>query len=68
MWPFKPRTSQVPDDIGEAQELRRVATAQLAAVEKRTNTVNQIGQFLAERREQNHFGEAIQITFTRRAS
>lgn len=68
MWPFKPRTSQVPDDISEAQELRRVATAQLAAVEKRTNTVNQIGQFLAERREQNHFGEAIQITFTRRAS
>lgn len=68
MWPFKHRPSQVPDDIGEARELRRVATAQLAAVEKRTNTVNQIGQFLAERREQNHFGEAIQITFTRRAS
>lgn len=68
MWPFKPRPSQVPDDIGEAQQLRQNATDQLAAVQKRTNTVNQIGKFLAERREQNHFGDSIQITFTRRAS
>lgn len=68
MWPFKPRTSQVPNDVHEAQALRKTATAQLAAIERRTPTVNQLGQYLAERREQNHFGESIQITFTRRAS
>lgn len=68
MWPFKARPSQVPNDVLEAQELRKTATDQLAAVQRRTNTVNQIGQYLAERREQNHFGESIQITFTRRAS
>lgn len=69
MWPFKPRTSQVPDDVHEAHALRETSTAQLAAVERRTKTVDQLGKFLAERREQNHFGDAIQITFTpRRAS
>jgi len=66
MWPFKKRESQVPDDVGQAQERGAHAEAAMAEVERRTGAVVQMGSYLADRRQQNHFGESIQITFTPR--
>lgn len=66
MWPFKKRPSSVADDLHEAKRLREISTAQLAAVERRDDAVTQLGDYLSTRRQQNHFGESIQITFTRR--
>lgn len=68
MWPFKTTGATVPDDVGEAQSSRNDADAQIARAEGRAPLVSQLAEFLAERRRQNHFGESIQITFTRRST
>lgn len=67
MWPFKRRPTDVPDDLHEAKALREISTQQLQQVQQRGPQVAQMAAFLAERRRANHFGESIQITFTRRA-
>jgi hypothetical protein len=68
MWPFKKPTVHVPDDVPEAQEMRSQAQKQLRAVTRRGPDVSQLVDYLAERRAQNHFGESITISFTRRTS
>lgn len=66
-WPFSKPTTSVPDDVGEAQQLRREIEAQSEHVAGRAPTIARLTDYLAERRRLNHFGESIQITFTRRA-
>ena len=67
MWLFRKRPSPViPDDVATARASLRAADAQLRAMERRDQSIHQLGAFLAARREQNHFGESLMITFTRR--
>lgn len=56
----------IPDDIGEAQSMRARANADHREVENQGAAVTRLTRYLAERRELNHFGESIQITYTRR--
>lgn len=67
MWPFqkKPPTT-VPDDVAEAQQLRTEATEQHRELQEQGREVSRLTSKLVERRALNHFGESIQITFTRR--
>lgn len=65
MWRSK-RHSTVPDDVSEARAQRVEATAALNAVQGRAPAVSTLTARLIERRAQNHFGDALQITFTPR--
>lgn len=56
----------VPDDIGEARAMRQEATAEHRRTLLRGFDVSQLSAELAARRELNHFGDSIAITFTRR--
>lgn len=67
MWPRKRKTVIVPDDTGQAQEYREEARRELAELRAQSAEVDSITRKLQRRREQNHFGRDIQITFTRRA-
>jgi len=68
MWNSKPKTESItiPDDIHEAQTMRAKATADLREVENQGPAIARLTSYLSERRQLNHFGESIQITFTRR--
>jgi hypothetical protein len=67
-WPFTKPTTSVPDDVGEAQQMRREIEAQAEHVVNRAPTVARLTGYLAERRRLNHFGDSIQISFTRRTA
>ena len=67
MWGTK-RTTPIQDDIGEAQKIRKEATRDLAKVIRQAPYVSRLTASLIERREQNHFGEQIQITFAPRGT
>jgi hypothetical protein len=66
MWPFKNHASVVPDDVDESRRQRACTEEQLRTVNARAPRVAAMTAYLAERREQNHFGESIQITFVPR--
>ncbi|KQT75413.1 DUF7620 family protein [Microbacterium sp. Leaf436] len=67
MWPFKKKPPTViPDDVAEAQEMRTAATEQHRELKVQGQEVSRLTSKLVERRALNHFGESIQITFTRR--
>lgn len=68
MWGRKPKTEpiEIPDDVGQARELRANATAEHREVQSQTPAIDRLTGYLNERRALNHFGESIQITFTRR--
>lgn len=53
-----------PDPQAVAQLAQ--SEAQLEHARSRSNEVNDLAQYLATRREQNHFGDAIDISFTPR--
>lgn len=58
----------VPDDIGEAREVRAQASEAHKNTLLRGFDVSQLTAELAARRQLNHFGEDIAITFTRRTA
>lgn len=68
MWNKKPRTEsiEIPDDIHEAVSMRVRASEDLREVESQGPAITRLATYLSERRQMNHFGESIQITFTRR--
>lgn len=53
----------------DAQAVAQLAKseAQLEDARSRTTAINDLTAYLAERREQNHFGDAIDISFTPRS-
>jgi hypothetical protein len=67
LWPWKKRPAgTVPDDIDEARELREAATEEHREMVQQGHAVSRLTTALVERRALNHFGDAIEITFTRR--
>lgn len=68
MWFSKRRTPQHPEDIAEARQARQLAEHQLHTISGRGPEISEISAYLAKRRAQNHFGDSIQITFTRRTT
>lgn len=68
MWNRKPKTEsiEIPDDIGEAKSMRARAANDQRELESQAPAVTRLTTYLSERRQLNHFGESIQITFTRR--
>lgn len=70
MWTRKnsPPTEPVaiPDDIAEAQTMRARAQRDHHEIESQGPAVTRLTRYLSARRELNHFGESIQITYTRR--
>lgn len=68
MWSRKPKTEPVsiPDDILEAQSMRAKAGREQAELEDQAPSITRLTTYLSERRALNHFGESIEITFTRR--
>lgn len=68
MWGRKPKTEpiEIPDDVTEARVLREQATADHQAATSQAPAIERLTGYLNERRALNHFGESIQITFTRR--
>ncbi len=69
MW-RKPKTEpiEIPDDLSEARRLREQATAEHREVASQAPAINRLVGYLTERRALNHFGDSIQITFTRRGN
>ncbi len=65
MWLWSRKTA-VPDDVDEAIAHREEAQSELEELRTQGNRVNQLTSKLAERRALNHFGDSIQISFTRR--
>lgn len=64
---WKPRpVDPARDDVAEARELRAEAVNQHRQALVRRFAVAGLASSLVERRALNHFGDAIQITFTRR--
>jgi hypothetical protein len=59
---------QVPDDIHEARAMLAEASDQHKRTLIAGFSISQLTSELAARRELNHFGESIQITFTRRTA
>lgn len=62
--PTEPVT--IPDDIREAQTMRARANRDQRELESQGPAINRLSGYLRARRELNHFGESIQITYTRR--
>lgn len=67
MWLNKHRTP-VLDDIEEARALRDDANTDLITLKRQAPYVARMTARLIARREQNHFGDSIQITFSPRGS
>ena len=53
----------VPDDIAEAQELRAQGELDRRDAITQGFAISQLTSWLTARRELNHFGDQIQITF-----
>lgn len=51
------------DDTGEAAVIRDQARADLRNIASQRSAIDQVTHRLRVRREQNHFGEDIQVTF-----
>lgn len=68
MWGRKAETGpvDVPDDVTEARTLREQALADRHEVTSQQPAITRLTGYLTERRALNHFGESIQITFTRK--
>jgi len=59
-------TIDVPDDLGEAKVMREEAARDLRDLESQAPVIARMTGYLNDRRRRNHFGESIQITYTRR--
>lgn len=68
MWGRKPKTEpiEIPDDISQAKRMRAQAQDEHREVSSQGPAIDRLTGYLNERRALNHFGESIQITFTRR--
>lgn len=68
MWFSKLKTEsiEIPDDIHEAKSMSAKASEDLRELENQGPAITRLTSYLSERRQLNHFGESIQITFTRR--
>lgn len=68
MWGRKRKNEpvEIPDDINQARELREQAQDEHREVSSQGPAIDRLTGYLNERRALNHFGESIQITFTRR--
>lgn len=68
MWGRKPKTDpvEIPDDVTLARALRQQANDEHKQAASQAPAIKHLTGYLTERRALNHFGESIQITFTRR--
>lgn len=62
MWGRK-RGPVVPDDTGEAQVIREQAEAEKRELFEQRFEIASLSRKLARRREANHFGEELSISF-----
>jgi len=65
LWRKKKPPVQVPSDIEDARGLKSQQTGEIRQVAARQSYIDGLTQALIERRERNHFGDQIQISFTR---
>lgn len=54
---------QVPDDTGEAQVMRQESKEELKRLQRQRYEVSDIADRLHRRRELNHFGEEMTVSF-----
>lgn len=54
---------QVPDDTGEAQVMRQESKEELKRLQRQRYEVRDIADRLHRRRELNHFGEEMTVSF-----
>ncbi len=68
MWGRKKKAAEpvVPDDIAEARDMRDSATQEHREAVRQGFQISQLTSYLNDRRALNHFGESIEISFTRR--
>ena len=67
IWKRKKNPPLAPvDDIAEAREIRAEAQREYQVIKNQEPLVKGLVQALATRRAMNHFGDSIQITFTKR--
>lgn len=57
---------EIPDDIREARTMRVQASLDQQEAESQGPAIARLTDYLRARRESNHFGDSIAITFTRR--
>jgi len=67
-WPFKRSDHAEAADVAQARKLREEASEKRREALLRGFEVSQLTAYLSERRALNHFGDAIQISFTRRGT
>lgn len=58
------RQTSVPDDTGEALVIRAEANSSLTKIQDQAPYVARLTARLIQRRELNHFGDSIQVTFS----
>lgn len=65
MWPFKKKVPPVEmvDDLDEAQEIRDEAQREMFELNTQKNEVRNLVYRLARRREKNHFGDELTVSF-----
>lgn len=59
---------EVPDDLDQARNIKREAAKDMSQLKRQAPYVSRLAARLIERRELNHFGDDVQITFTPRES
>ncbi|MBK0420145.1 hypothetical protein JD276_13995 [Leucobacter sp. CSA1] len=59
---------EVPDDTGEAQVIRQEAQNEMYELNLQAGEVDSIMRKLVRRREQNHFGRDLSVTFRPRGA
>ena len=65
---FRKVPTEPRDDVDEARALREEADTGLIALQRQAPYVARLTDSLIKRRELNHFGELIQVTFTPRGT
>lgn len=63
MWGRKRRYVEVPDDTGQSKAIREQAEVELYELKLQSPEVESMRRRLVRRREQNHFGEELSVTF-----
>ena len=60
------KSTPLSDDIEEARMMRAEAQREILELRRQAPAVRSLTQTLMRRRQLNHFGDSLQITFTRK--
>lgn len=63
MWGRKRKPVTVPDDTGEAQVIRQESQWEMQQLREQSEDVASVARKLKRRRELNHFGEELTVSF-----